>query len=344
MRPTLAAYPLYLAMRGVSAFAFALIITYELALHAVVIGLSPLQLVLVGVVLESMTIIFEIPTGIFADLVSRRLSIILGLSLTGAGFMLESLLPSLTTVLLAQVIWGIGFTFYSGADTAWIVDEIGIDQAQPALLRATQIGFIATVGGTFCGALLASLSVTAPLILGAAIYLALAAGLLLVMPETGFQPAARDPEQRLEAHLLQPFRDNIRLVRVHPLLWLILLVGLYSGMVVGSMLFALAGVAMAAIVGFCLTQTLRNIGRPILLLWINQNAERQIRATVISSYWQANALGQVAGSPLIGWIGTAFSLRAALGVGTVLYTGTIPLLLLAQRRWRRVRQASSTPQ
>jgi hypothetical protein len=118
-----------------------------------------------------------------------------------------------------------------------------------------------------------------------------------------------------------------------------LLLGLYSGMLVGSFAFALGNAPALAVAGFCLSQTLRNVSRPILLMWISQNAEKQIRATVISAYWQANALGQVAGSPLLGWVGSAFSLRAALSLGTLLYTATLPLLLLAQRRRRRNAEA-----
>jgi len=50
---------LYVLMRSVGAFASALVLTYELAYHTVVVGLNPFQLVLVGVVLESMTFLFE---------------------------------------------------------------------------------------------------------------------------------------------------------------------------------------------------------------------------------------------------------------------------------------------
>lgn len=73
-------------MRSVSAFASALVLTYELAYHTIVVGLNPLQLVLVGVVLESMTVLFEIPTGVVADLYSRRLSVILGFFLPVLAF------------------------------------------------------------------------------------------------------------------------------------------------------------------------------------------------------------------------------------------------------------------
>jgi DHA3 family tetracycline resistance protein-like MFS transporter len=407
MRLNVPAFPLYLVFRSLNAFAFALVLTYELAHHTVTLGLSAFQLVLVGVVLESMTFLFEIPTGVFADLVSRRLSVILGLTLSGLGFMAEILIPTFAAVLAAQVLWGIGFTFYSGAESAWIVDEIGVDRAHNAFVWATQASLALTIAGTLCGALLSSISISLPVILGASIMLGLGAGLWFTMSEAGFQPEPRSAQRPIMGQILQPVGDTLRLVRVHPLLGIILalgmcigaslggfdrlytrhllghltslrwasleavtwlgvtntivsvlsligtelirrrhrltdqrvimrvLFGLYCGMIVGSFAFALSGAALPAIVGFCLSQSLRNVSRPLLLLWINQNAEKQNRATVISSYWQANAFGQISGSPFLGWIGAAVSLRAALGVGTILYLGTLPLLLMAQRRWRR---------
>ncbi|MEZ4712815.1 MAG: hypothetical protein R3A44_36845 [Caldilineaceae bacterium] len=89
------AYRVYIFMRAFTAFAFSLVITYELVYHTVDVGLNPLQLVTVGVVLECMTFFFEIPTGVVADLYSRRLSVLIGLMLIGAGFLIEGLSPHL---------------------------------------------------------------------------------------------------------------------------------------------------------------------------------------------------------------------------------------------------------
>jgi MFS transporter, DHA3 family, tetracycline resistance protein len=407
MRHVVPAVPLYLIMRGVNSFAFALILTYELAYHTVTLGLTPIQLVTVGVVLESMTLLFELPTGMFADLVSRRLAVILGVLLIGCGFLLEAFVPTFVCVLAAQVLWGIGFTFYSGAESAWLIDEVGIERATPTLLRATQFGFVLTIVGTLAGALLASVQSVLPVMLGACLLLALGVALWLLMPETGFRPAPLAAHQSFWRRVSQPARDTVRLLRVHPLLGLIValgatigvslgafdrlytshlleqlgrlggpaigattwlgvtntmvsilsllgaelvrrraevtdqrvmirvLLGLYSGMIMGSFAFALGSAPVLAVAGFCLSQSLRNVSRPLLLLWIGQNAERQSRATVISTYWQANALGQVAGSPVLGWVGSTFSVRAALGLGALLYVGTLPLLALAKRRWQR---------
>ncbi|MEZ4712816.1 MAG: hypothetical protein R3A44_36850 [Caldilineaceae bacterium] len=105
-----------------------------------------------------------------------------------------------------------------------------------------------------------------------------------------------------------------------------LLTALYAGMIICMLVFALAKWFWAALICFCVSQSLRNTGRPILIIWINQHAEPRNRATLISLYWQSNALGQIVGSPIIGWIGAAFSLRAALTVGALVYGLVLPLL------------------
>ena len=42
------------------------------------VGLNPLQLVLVGTALEASAFLFEVPTGVVADVYSRRLSVMSG--------------------------------------------------------------------------------------------------------------------------------------------------------------------------------------------------------------------------------------------------------------------------
>ena len=78
-------------------------------------GLTPLQLVLIGTTLEISAFVFEVPTGIVADVYSRRLSIIIGYILMGIGFLIEGFFPAFLPIVLAQVIWGLGYTFTSGA-------------------------------------------------------------------------------------------------------------------------------------------------------------------------------------------------------------------------------------
>src|SRR5690349_21306584 len=103
----------YLLLRTLAAFGFGVTFSINMIYQVAMVGLSPLQLVLVGTSLEIAAFLFEIPTGVVADVYSRRLSIIIGYFLIGLGFMVEAY-PTFATVLLAQVIWGIGYTFTSG--------------------------------------------------------------------------------------------------------------------------------------------------------------------------------------------------------------------------------------
>src|SRR4029079_17105538 len=84
--------------------------------------LSPLQLVLMGTVMEAAVFLCEIPTGVVADLVSRRLSLGIAWLLQGGAWALAGATKSFGVILVAWVVWGIGATFESGAFQAWITD------------------------------------------------------------------------------------------------------------------------------------------------------------------------------------------------------------------------------
>jgi DHA3 family tetracycline resistance protein-like MFS transporter len=74
----LSAYKVYLILQGATALFFSMVFTVNLVYQATVVHLDPLQLVLVGTLLESVVFICEVPTGVVADVYSRRLSIIIG--------------------------------------------------------------------------------------------------------------------------------------------------------------------------------------------------------------------------------------------------------------------------
>ncbi|GAA0394688.1 hypothetical protein Acor_64290 [Acrocarpospora corrugata] len=137
----------YLVIRATAASAGGTAFTLNLVYQAQVAGLGPLQLILVGTVLETVCFLAQVPTGVLADLRSRRLSVIIGYLLFGAGFLIEGLFPAFGAILLANVIWGIGATFVDGAQEAWIVDEVGPKQAGDILLKGSQFG----QGGAVCG-------------------------------------------------------------------------------------------------------------------------------------------------------------------------------------------------
>jgi MFS transporter, DHA3 family, tetracycline resistance protein len=182
-------YRIYIYTRFWSQFFFTFIFTVNLLYHVKVVGLDPLQLVLVGSVLEAVVFLFEIPTGFVADLKSRRLSVIIGYFLIGAGFLIEGSFPFFTAVLVSQVLWGIGYTFTSGAHQAWIADEIGEDRASEAFVNGAKAG---TLGEVFAVPLSMLIGyffmINLPIIIGGLCLVGLAVFLLLFMKEENFKP------------------------------------------------------------------------------------------------------------------------------------------------------------
>src|SRR5574339_927772 len=137
----------YLFIEFGASMLFAMMFTVTSLYEATVAGLTPVQLILVGTTLEISAFLFEVPTGIVADVYSRRLSIIIGYLLMGIGFLVEASFPAFIPILLAQVIWGLGYTFTSGATQAWITDEVGEEAANKLFLRATRVGLFASLLG-----------------------------------------------------------------------------------------------------------------------------------------------------------------------------------------------------
>ncbi len=192
-------------------------------------GLSPLQLVLVGTTLEVSAFIFEIPTGVVADIFSRRLSIIIGYFLIGVGFIVEGTFPFFIPILLAQIIWGLGWTFTSGATEAWISDEIGEERANKAFLRSNQISQFSALLGIGAGAILGSMQINRPIQLGGLLLMVLGCGLIIIMPETGFKPEPRG-DRGLWDNMSATFRGGVRMMRKRPALINILFIGLFFGL------------------------------------------------------------------------------------------------------------------
>ena len=192
-------------------------------------GLSPLQLVLVGTTLELTVLLCEVPTGIVADVYSRRLSIIIGFCIVGLGFLLEGLVPLFATILLAQVIWGLGYTFTSGSRQAWLSDEIGEGGANRAFIRANKFSLGGSLAGMLLAILIGSRQVNLPIIASGGLFLLLAGTLALSMPEHGFHPAAREQRNSYQ-QMWQTFRLGLRTVRQRPRLLTILGMGLFYGL------------------------------------------------------------------------------------------------------------------
>lgn len=219
----------YLFIEFAASALFSMMFVVMSLYEATIAGLTPVQLVLVGTTLEISAFVFEVPTGIVADVYSRRLSIIIGYLLMGLGFLMEGLFPAFLPILLAQVIWGLGYTFTSGATQAWITDEIGEEPANQLLLRANRVGLYAALLGMLMAILIGSQNAGMPILVGAAGVILIGVALMFIMPETGFRPASKEDRNNWQ-HMWHTFKEGITAVRARPRLMTILGIGLLYGL------------------------------------------------------------------------------------------------------------------
>jgi DHA3 family tetracycline resistance protein-like MFS transporter len=222
-------YKIYLALQFFTGLFFSMIFVVASFYEATVAGLSGLQLVLVGTTVEVTVLLFEVPTGLVADAYSRRLSIIIGYFLMGIGFLVEGSFPVFSMILLTQVLWGIGYTFTSGATQAWLSDEIGEENANRAFLRGNQYDLAGALIGMLLAIPLGNIAINLPILTGGTAVAGLGFFLLLFMPETGFHPAR--PEDRSSfQHMGDIFKKGLAAVRSRPVLLSVLGIGFIYGL------------------------------------------------------------------------------------------------------------------
>jgi MFS family permease len=172
-------------------------------------GLSNLEAFAANAFFTAGMVVFEVPTGIVADVYGRRLSFLLGtvtLAVTTALY-----------VLLWQVeapfwLWavvslglGLGFTFFSGATEAWLVDALRATgyggPLDPVFARGQVLTGVGMLTGSVAGGYIAQLTnLGVPFVLRAVVLAAMFALALALMRDLGFTPAPRgDPigEMRL---------------------------------------------------------------------------------------------------------------------------------------------------
>ena len=223
------AYPIYLGIRGAFALFFALWATVAAVYRIEVVGLDPLRLVLLGTALEVAVFVFEVPTGAFADTFGRRRSVIIGCILMGSGFALEGTIPTFAAVLAAQAVWGVGYTFISGALEAWIADEAPDRDLGRVYLRGEQADYLGSFVGIPAGVLLGLVALNLPLLIGGVLTISLGLALIFVMPEINFRPSPREGRSSVQ-HAAATARGGAWLVRARPVLLILLAVALFTGM------------------------------------------------------------------------------------------------------------------
>ncbi|MEV5235955.1 MFS transporter [Streptomyces pseudogriseolus] len=112
-------------------------------------GLSVWQISSLFALWSVTAVVLEVPSGAWADAVSRRLLLVVGPLLTGAGFALWVLVPSYAAFAAGFVLWGTGGALSSGALEALVYDEMergGVaDRYARVLGRARAAGLVAVM-------------------------------------------------------------------------------------------------------------------------------------------------------------------------------------------------------
>ncbi len=285
--------------------------------------LDPLQLVLVGTALEVAVLLFEVPTGIVADLYSRRLSTIIGFLLIGVGFIIQGAFAFFVPILLAQIVWGLGHTFTSGAIEAWITDEIGEENAGPAFLKGAQYSRIGGMLGIAGGTLLGLISLRLPVLVAGGLIALLGVLMMLIMPEDNFHPAKRE-EMHTFQNMLHTYKQGMGMLKVRPILISILAIGFFYGlysegfdrMWVALMLEKFTFPLWQPVVWFGLISMAEQGLSAWALNWVNKRLDFTgtrglIKALLIASAALSLAMALFAYS---GWLGLAVALLVIIAV------------------------------
>ena len=191
--------------------------------------LSPLQLVLMGTAMETAVFLFEVPTGVVADTYSRRLSLVIGYLGMGVAWLAVGLVSAPWLIIALWATWGLAYTFTSGAEEAWIADEVGADKVGPIFLRAARWGQAGAVVGLLLQVAVGIQSLRAGVILGGVFTILCGIGCILFMPETGFRRRPRAERANAFAEMRTTAVTGARYAWAAPVIVLLAAADLFMG-------------------------------------------------------------------------------------------------------------------
>jgi len=159
-------------------------------------GLSFFEVFVANAAFSVGMVVFEVPTGVVADTLGRRVSFLLSVSVLGVTTLLYVALAQIGAGVVAfsivSAFMGLGFTFYSGAMEAWLVDALAVTGFTGILdrvfARGQQITGSAMLVGTVGGGLLGQVDLALPYVARSALLAAVFVVAYVVMHDLGFTP------------------------------------------------------------------------------------------------------------------------------------------------------------
>jgi MFS family permease len=165
-------------------------------------GLSNVEAFAANACFTAGMVLFEVPTGVVADTVGRRASYLLGTVTLTASTLLYVLLWQVGAPFWAwasvSVLLGLGYTFFSGALQAWVVDALAATgftgSLESVFGRGQAVTGAAMLTGSVAGGLIAQqTSLGVPFVLRAVVLALMFAVAFKLMRDIGFTPAAAGP-------------------------------------------------------------------------------------------------------------------------------------------------------
>jgi hypothetical protein len=190
------------------------------ALYLVVVAhLTPFQLILIGTFQGIMVLLAEVPAGVVADALSRRRVLASAHAVTGAGMVMAGFVRTFPLLVMSQCMWGLGWAIASGADVAWLTDELArpsrVDRMLVAQARWDLVG---NAAGTVVFAAIAWATALPVAIVASGTAMTSLGLVVLRWPETR---AARPQEMRLHT-TRAVLRQGVALARADRVLLVII--------------------------------------------------------------------------------------------------------------------------
>jgi len=164
-------------------------------LHA---GLDIFQVMLTNAAFTLGMTLFEIPTGVVADTLGRRVSFMLSVATLLVGTLIYVTIAwrgwGFWPFVWVSILLGLGYTFYTGAVDAWLVDALKAsgyaEPLEPVFARGQMAFGAAMLVGTLAGGVLGQVDLSVPYVARAITFVPLLAIAWWAMPEIGYTPRA----------------------------------------------------------------------------------------------------------------------------------------------------------
>jgi MFS family permease len=199
-------------------------------------GLSNLEAFAANAFFTAGMVIFEVPTGVVADTWGRRISYLLGTvtlaSATALYYVLWVIEAPFWSWAVVSILLGLGFTFFSGAVEAWLVDALnfaGYEGGLEVVLgRGQMISGAAMLGGSVAGGVIAqATSLGVPFLLRVLVLLLMFVIAFRLMRDLGWEPDPREKPLQAVRHVFVTSLDYG--LKNPPVRWVMLAAPFASG-------------------------------------------------------------------------------------------------------------------